>query len=350
MTMKYSSVFRIFLSGILLAFLASSCVKEGPMGLPGADGKDGINGINGTNGKDGNVTCLECHNLTNWNAVTDQYKTSLHAAGPTTVRSSSNQCAPCHSHEGFVEMLLTKKDTTYAGFSRPTVMNCETCHSSHKSFDFVSDGPDYALRTVGAVNLMLYTDPTKVIDYGNNSNLCVNCHQPRNSYPVPGSSGETTITIANNRYGPHHGAQGTILEGIGCWEYPGSTPYPGTKSSTHRNAGACIMCHMDDYENQKGGHTWKVTLASCKSCHSSATTFDVNGIQTEVTQLMAQLKTALQSKGALNTAGSPVAGTYPLAVAGSVWNYVTIVEDQSNGVHNPDYTIAVLKNSIQALQ
>ncbi|MDZ7614220.1 MAG: hypothetical protein U5K51_11365 [Flavobacteriaceae bacterium] len=43
-------------------------------------------------------------------------------------------------------------------------------------------------------------------------------------------------------------------------------------------------------------------------------------------------------------------GTYPASVAQAVWNYQTLNEDQSNGAHNPGYTKALLKNSIEALQ
>ena len=347
--MKYTSTLKLILFSCFCAFLAVSCVKEGPMGPAGTDGKDGVDGQDGVDGVDGNITCLVCHTNENMNAVKSQFAVSLHASGGATARSSSNQCAPCHSHEGFLEMLLTGNDTTYAGFSHPTVMNCETCHSSHVSFDFVNDGQDYALRTVEPVNLMLYADPTKVIDYGNNSNLCVNCHQPRNSYPVPGSNGENTVKISSSRYGPHHGPQGTLIEGIGCWEYPGSTPYPGTKTSTHRNEGACTLCHMADYENNEGGHTWHASLESCKTCHTSATSFDVNGVQTEVQELFAQLHDALLERGAITASGSRVPGTFPLNIGGATWNYATILEDRSNGVHNPDYIIAVLKNSIEAL-
>ena len=344
--MKYKSLLKLFFLGFCCAVLATSCTKEGPMGPAGADG---TNGTNGEDGQDGNVTCLVCHTTANMTAVKEQYATSTHASGNATARSASNSCAPCHSHEGFLEMLTTGNDTTFAGFAHPTVMNCKTCHEGHVSFDFETDGQDYALRTVEPVNLMLYADPTKVIDYENNSNLCVNCHQPRNSYPVPGSNGETTVTVTSSRYGPHHGPQGTLVEGIGCWEPQGTTAYPGTKSATHRNAGACVLCHMSEYDNGEGGHTWNPSLESCTACHSSATNFDVNGFQTEIEELFTQLHNKLLEKGAITSSGSRVSGTYPLNVGGAMWNYATILEDRSNGVHNPKYIRAVLKNTLESL-
>ena len=61
--MKYNSFLKILTFAFVCAILATSCVKEGPMGLPGEDGKDGENGTNGTNGINGDVTCLVCHSV-----------------------------------------------------------------------------------------------------------------------------------------------------------------------------------------------------------------------------------------------------------------------------------------------
>ena len=47
--------------------------------------------------------------------------------------------------------------------------------------------------------------------------------------------------------------------------------------------------------------------------------------------------------------GHPQPGTYTITQAQAAWNYLTVVEDQSNGVHNPAYTKALIKNSIEAL-
>lgn len=343
--------------GFFVVFFMSSCVKEGPMGLSGADGVDGKDG---KDGKDGTAACLVCHNSTTKKAVLAQYDVSQHAAGSATARSTSNQCSVCHSHEGFVEHVQTGRDTTYAGVAHPTDIDCSTCHATHNTFDFAKDGQDYALRTVAAVDLMLYTDHVKKIDFGNSSNLCANCHQPRNSYRVPGEAGETTYSITSSRFGPHHGPQSTLVEGIGLYDVAGSMAIPGTKSHPHRN-GACVSCHMGDFKDNTGGHTWKASLNNCKTCHSTATSFDVNGGQTKIAGLMTNLKNALVAKGVLDATGAlnkvngkTISATNPMvlpvAQAGAYWNYITLVEDRSNGVHNPAYIEAVLKNSIEALQ
>ena len=43
-------------------------------------------------------------------------------------------------------------------------------------------------------------------------------------------------------------------------------------------------------------------------------------------------------------------GLFSAEAAQAAWNYMTLYEDQSKGVHNPNYAKALLKNSIEALQ
>jgi hypothetical protein len=52
----------------------------------------------------------------------------------------------------------------------------------------------------------------------------------------------------------------------------------------------------------------------------------------------------------INNASSSNPLTVPVIEAQAIWNYKTILEDKSNGLHNPAYTRALLKNSIEALQ
>jgi hypothetical protein len=43
-------------------------------------------------------------------------------------------------------------------------------------------------------------------------------------------------------------------------------------------------------------------------------------------------------------------GVFSDVAAMAAWNYKTALEDQSRGIHNPDYTKALLKNSIEAVR
>ena len=43
-------------------------------------------------------------------------------------------------------------------------------------------------------------------------------------------------------------------------------------------------------------------------------------------------------------------GIWTVEQAQAAWNYMTLLEDASNGIHNPPYAKALLNNSIEALQ
>ena len=54
--------------------------------------------------------------------------------------------------------------------------------------------------------------------------------------------------------------------------------------------------------------------------------------------------------GAITSSGSTVSNrTWPAPVAQAIWNYRTLLEDKSKGIHNPEYAKALLKNSLEAL-
>ncbi|MGB5463732.1 MAG: hypothetical protein WBM92_10240, partial [Aureibaculum sp.] len=52
----------------------------------------------------------------------------------------------------------------------------------------------------------------------------------------------------------------------------------------------------------------------------------------------------------INNASSSNPLVVPVKEAQAIWNYKTLFEDKSNGIHNPVYSMALLKNSIEALQ
>jgi hypothetical protein len=346
--MKRFKLTQVFMLMILALAVAAGCTKEGPAGPAGADGTNGMNGTDGKDGVDGNASCIQCHTIEYMNQIEDQYAESGHSAGLYVGYAGGRKdCAMCHSHEGFVETQHTGLDTTAADIPIPTHIQCGTCHSFHETLDFENDGPDYAIRQNGPVNLMMYSAVgTEVtLDFGNNSNLCLNCHQPRRAGPEDDGTGNFTIT--STHYGPHHGPQGTFLQGIGGAEIGVGYPEPG--SSSHVQAG-CTGCHMHEYAEGEGGHTWKVPVASCTPCHEGATTLDINGVQTEIAGLMDDLKNELMGLGVLDAEGHPVVGTYPLVQAQAFYNYAGLVDDRSNGIHNPDYIHQLVVNSINAIQ
>ncbi len=333
----------------VLALVLSGC--KGEDGPAGPAGPAGTNGTDGTNGVDGNAVCLLCHNLATKALVETMYNSSQHAAGDYVGYAGSRQgCAYCHSDQGFREMQYTGADTLMGDIVAPQPIQCVTCHDFHATLDFDADGPDYALRATEPVDLIAWRGTKDItLDMGGNGNLCANCHQPRRLPPVPGSADSFNIT--SSHWGPHHGPQATILEGIGGYEVAGSESYP-TTPTTHRTGADCTTCHMhsEDGNTSEGGHTWWPILASCLPCHTDATDFDINGVQSKIIVLLDDLEAKLFAAGVIDVDGHVVKGTYPIDVAGAFWNWVSIgAEDKSFGVHNYPYANALLVNSIESI-
>ncbi len=109
---------------------------------------------------------------------------------------------------------------------------------------------------------------------------------------------------------------------------------------------------MNMYYDRYGTQT--PNTAGCETCHLSAdgwSDFDYGGVQTTVEGLLAQLEAKLITAGITTLASpeTPVPGTYTEAVAGAWWNYISVIEDRSVGIHNPTYIIALLTNALEAL-
>jgi len=109
----------------------------------------------------------------------------------------------------------------------------------------------------------------------------------------------------------------------------------------------CIACHMGETtDGSNGDHTWVPTENTCITCHTNGPPPEVAGFAEDLQRLHDLLVVA----GSINDDGSAIPGTYNANVAQATWNYVTLEEDKSEGVHNPNYARALLKNSIEALE
>jgi hypothetical protein len=309
---------------------------------------------------DANATCIVCHNAEVVLLAKQQQAASSHHLTGGTYERSHADCAICHTHQGFIETIDNGALEASADIVDPAPINCRTCHTIHNNYDET----DWALTTSDAVDLD-FGDVT--IDLGGASNLCVNCHQFRPVSPMP-ELGGANVTITNSRWGPHHGPHANNLWGTGGYLVAGTKSYPTAGSHPHAGAG-CVACHMAPvpYSGKDvGGHTFNMqwddgdyNTDACIGCHSTIEDydgFDYKDVQTEVEELLEELKAALVAKGYLDeTSGlwNASSGT-PLVVtadeAGAMLNFLSIEEDRSLGIHNPPYIIALLTNSIEALQ
>jgi S-layer homology domain len=300
------------------------------------------------------ITCTECHNsATKLTSKMYAWENSVHGnvtANVFLAEGTNASCAGCHSGGAFAAMIAAgqKPNQVTAGDPNPTPQDCRTCHKIHTTYT----AADYALRTTAAVTLQAL--PAGTTYDGGAGNLCANCHQPRTVFPAADASGNVVTTT---HFGPHHGPQSAIFLGVaGAGTTQGSqSPHYTAVTDT------CVTCHMGPVsdsnpgadqsdERPNAGHTFLPSVNTCKTCHSTATSFDVDGVQTKVKALLAELKTALTAKGLLNADGSQVAGTFPQKQAQAAWNYAMVMDDRSSGVHNPAYIQALLNDSIALLK
>lgn len=344
---KFNLLSMLFSVAIVVSLIViSACTKEGPQGAPGKDGEDGINGTDGT------ATCGACHdNSETVETKIGQWANSFHANSGLQFENGTT-CAPCHTSQGFKEVLLTDSTGVVASPENPSNINCYTCHKIHDTY------------TAGDWERRVTTERTSwlagtTFDFGK-GNLCAQCHQPRTSYQVPDVTQPDAIyTVTSTRFAPHYGGQSSTLTGTAY--YLVGTGY---NNSSHINIeNTCVTCHMASAMGyDAGGHTFKIyneaegeiNTAGCVPCHTADEAIaNVEELQANVTLLLEELGTLLEAAGIYNPAGTggyAVKGDYPNKVAGAYWNFISVKYDLSLGVHNPKFVEKVLENSIASLQ
>jgi len=335
----------------------SSCTKEGPAGATGAPGAQGPAGEDGINGTDGTAGCVACHDggtSQGMFAQTIQWEKSVHATGGNFNRN--NSCGECHTSQGFRATLAG----TFDGLvENPNPINCYTCHNIHETYT----SADLGFSTTTAVTTIVGGE---VFDMGK-GNLCATCHQARSISPLPVIGG-ADVTLGSYRYGGHHGPQANVVIGSGLFEFSGSEGY-GTNQQHGGITDGCVTCHMSEAVGDRtGGHTMtireegssSVAISGCTECHGSTSTDATNlqnkvkALQLEVGELLEELKDLLIAQGMMDDgshghAGYAITGSQPANLAAAFVNWQLIEEDRSLGVHNPIYVVALLKNTIAAI-
>jgi len=379
--LQFLSLFGLLLSFTLILF---SCTSDPIMGPAGANGLDGIDGIDGVDGSDGTASCVSCHSNANREPLLASFALSAHGSGSVGFAEgrggddATNRCSQCHGEEGFLDF-IQNGEANIDGYASPTTIYCSTCHSSHKTFDFENDGPDFALVNDYAQALLL--DPSVTLDFEGSSNNCITCHQPRTSYVIPAEDGSGKYVVDTSRFGPHHGPQSSMLEGVLGSNIPGSEGYPGVGSATHRTGSSCVACHMGPASTgDEGGHTWVPTTDACIQCHTNGVPDEMGGYSQGMATLKMLLESVVGEEFEVDVDGNPVfdvdgnpvgtgvpvvglivdfapddtdrsnSGIFTTKEAQAAWNYKTLLEDQSRGIHNPGYSRALLTNSIEALE
>ncbi len=296
-----------------------------------------------------------------------------HARGSYVISAGTRSgCSPCHSGAGYIEWVKEGRPVDGDGLPAATTVlpeatniTCAVCHDPHNMAN------DYQLRFV---NTQLGDGtPITMEKYGAGAQ-CMDCHRSRRN--------AATYSVDPNgissHYGAHHGPQADMLIGTNAPVYQGFK-FPTSPHALQGNA--CVDCHMYNHEGEAdlteehefavGGHSFNMNDAegndhveACARCHGDVGTsfgekkFYFNGIadhdgdgvdeglQEEVKGLLEELRPMLyDTSGALlfdKTNATPAQGK-------ALYSYVWVEEDRSFGIHNPAFTVALLKTAIQSL-
>jgi len=387
----------------------------GAPGTPGAAGAPGVAGAPGAGGAPDmalSAGCLgPCHGF---KGIVEQWKTSTHYAtfisnlggDEVATWTGATACGNCHAIDGIEQRLagnvnftgtagpqhlaagqISYKSTvnskitevTYAGHASVAVVHCTTCHDSSAENDPHVTGKSY---TKGSFPLRVPTGPddqatlelssaaatsdgTPAGKYGV-GNACIWCHKSRkDSTDYIG----VTNNINSSHWGPHEGPQSDVYTGKGGYRYAGKVY--GTSQHASFDKG-CVNCHMPSVaENQGvGDHSFAPQLATCKTCHSTATSFDVLSGQTTVKTGLQRLRETLNTLQLLTRDAGPTFGPLDATAladqnfeldlarpknpvdantAGALYNYFVLARGSAFGVHNPFYTRELIYDSIQAI-
>ncbi len=313
--------------------------------------------------------CAPCHDAPAKHQLYSIWEKSTHSNLETSIHGAERtSCYPCHSGGAFVKFA---KNPTAPGYNLAEDMenhsiNCSTCHDPHNP-------ENKGLRMLNYDKLR--TGIAIPADKGGYGKLCINCHQAR-------TVSETVVKNQEKKFGdrfyPHYSPQADVFFGVNGIEY--GLPIKGM--TTHANLdNGCVTCHMSDVTNGPSlhsNHQMRMTddngediVTSCQTCHGSKITsfgdvgkgskdYDMDGdwnegVQKEVQDMMDQLYELLpkNAMGEVPTMAvdSMVVKNHPNYphVLKAMYNYQIVAHDFSNGVHNTDYTVALLRASLNQL-
>jgi hypothetical protein len=283
-------------------------------------------------------TCGQCHSsYQDW--LTSRHGTVIERNGDLSHWSNSATCQPCHISEGFLKLQDPNWATATVNSGNAHEVTCVTCHDPHQK---TATGNKSQLRGTGPATLPF--DMTAMASYSvtglGKGQLCAQCHKSRRD----ATAIQTQITSGTNRPGPHDSPQTDMYVGHGNWEVAGGSTI--TRESQHAFlTNACVDCHMKtrdgaDRAHQDPVHEMSPQLSTCVVCHPGATDFNINGVQTEIQQLLDSLASYLPPMDSTNTSA------WTPEKRAAAWSWYFVKNDKSLGVHNRDYARTSLLNAI----
>jgi formate-dependent nitrite reductase cytochrome c552 subunit len=299
----------------------------------------------------------------------DQWQLSRHAVVTPTIATrlvagtNANDCGQCHSGDArYLGKIKNQAVPADALKGRPieglNAITCAICHNPHAKTSNAAvpeEGRDYQLRYP---ELLISSADNTILGTQDESrfNICGQCHHDRGS----------TYKSSTSR-GPHHSVQGNVY--LGEMAVPnGESPLVQSANGPHNLAAKqCATCHvhrepfMSDENPTQSGHEFTVNFAGCalSGCHQTADAAQAlagtlqTAIQNRLNALAAGLGNVAMWEYSSSDYGGPanqnvgITADARLKQLRFIYHYV--LNDQSLGVHNPDYVRALLTKAEELL-
>jgi hypothetical protein len=191
----------------------------------------------------------------------------------------SASCARCHTSPGFVDYVAD--GSVDAPVPPGSLVECIACHGSNDLFTDSSTRYDDLVTNTA---LEPVTFPSGLTATLGTSNICMTCHQGRESGVSVDTNPPNSAVQAPTDYDSfdfinrHYYAAGAILFGAdvnAAYEYVGAPPYDGQTAFpvAHVYRTTCVGCHMRDAQD----HVFLPEISDCTTCHLGITDFEQLG-------------------------------------------------------------------------
>lgn len=292
-------------------------------------------------------TCFSCHPAA-----------TLHQKSPGRPADlyEAETCADCHRTE-YAEWRRSPHQRpvpyTQDEIAPELITDCVKCHNAAGFVRVTRARENFA------------TAKGSRLDAASPGVTCAACHDPHTAAPRLLRAEKLSQTCD-----PCHGGkwQNLMLNGTGGQRYPEES-YAGAARSPHNTGNRCVSCHMAKTPGvDAGGHSLSLFdaqgnphTAPCASCHPGIRGFDVKGRQAQVKDLLRSLEAALKERNEGELPGFQPGkcnrchrgGTEPFKndprgiLEQAFQNYRFVLNDKSDGVHNPAYATKLLQDSLQ---